>query len=99
MSELLADTASKATAETNERKRMDSITLFLPSLRPKHVGVLKVFRVEVITSGLSGDYSSLGNRNIFYEIIFRSNPMEATIGWSVKPSGLILNPINIDEFL
>jgi hypothetical protein len=78
---------------------MNSITLALPSFRPKLIWILKVLLTEVVASRLNGNHCALANGYVFDVIILTGVSWKYTNSWSKVPGSFILYPINVCEFL
>ena len=98
MSQKLSDTASSAKTESHKGTRMNSIAFFLPPLWSEHKRVFEVLRIEVVSKGLCGYHSPLGNLYIFYHIVFNGLSEKNSIDRTIYSCSLILKPVDISEF-
>ena len=78
---------------------MDSVALALPSLRPELLRILKVLFAAMNALMLINNNSSFGDRYVLDEVVLSGYSFKVSRSWTVKSCCLVLDPVNVDQFL
>lgn len=95
---MLPDAWSGPTTEPSKGKRMISIALWFPSLRPELVRVLVIFFIKMRSSGLNVQCGARLDWNVSNIMVFYRSPSKYSTSRPIISSCFILNPVNVHQF-